>query len=52
MTEAERVDAFNRILDQELVFKLFFKPAEFFLDVLLRIQNDLLILRSSIMLVR
>ena len=28
MTEAERVDAFNRILDQELVFKLFFKPGE------------------------
>lgn len=30
MTEAERVDVFNRILDQELVFKLFFKPAQFF----------------------
>jgi hypothetical protein len=28
MTEAERVDAFNRIIDQELVFKLFFKPGE------------------------
>ena len=28
MTEAERVDAFNRILDQELVFKLFFKLGE------------------------
>ena len=28
MPEAERVDAFNRILDQELVFKLFFKPGE------------------------
>jgi hypothetical protein len=26
--EAERVDAFNMILDQELVFKLFFKPGE------------------------
>ena len=41
MTEAERVDAFNRILDQRSFF-----------DVLLRIQNDLLILRSLIMLVR
>ena len=28
MTGAEHVDAFNRILDQELVFKLFFKPGE------------------------
>jgi hypothetical protein len=28
MTETERIDAFNRILDQELVFKLFFIPGE------------------------
>ena len=28
MTGAERVDAFNRIFDQEIVFKLFFKQGE------------------------